>query len=83
MSLQNGKIICYPKKGKKLDDIPSLAFEVAIDELKSDMRDYSDELVYDIDSQRTEDGKYLITCFKIIDEKTKKGEFQRIFKKKC
>ena len=83
LSLQNGKIICYPKKGKTLDDIPSLAFEVAIEELKNDMRDYSDELVYDIDSQRTEDGKYLITSFKIIDEKTKNGEFQRIFKKKC
>ena len=57
--------------------------EVAIEELKNDMRDYNDELVYDIDSQRTEDGKYLITSFKIIDEKTKNGEFERIFKKKC
>lgn len=83
LSLQDDKIICYPEKGKTLDDIPSLAFEVAIEDLKADMRNYSDDLVYDIDSIRTEDGRYLITSFKAIDEKTKKEEFQRRFKKKC
>ena len=83
LSLQDDKIICYPEKGKTLDDIPSLAFEVAIEDLKADMRNYSDDLVYDIDSIRTEDGRYLITSFEAIDEKTKKEEFQRRFKKKC
>ena len=83
LSLQDDKIICYPEKGKTLDDIPSLAFEVAIENLKADMRDYSDDLVYDIDSRRTEDGRYFITSFEAIDEKTKKEEFQRRFKKKC
>lgn len=83
LSLQDDKIICYPEKGKTLDDIPSLAFEVAIENLKADMRDYSDDLVYDIDSRRTEDGRYFITSFEAIDEKTNKQEFQRRFKKKC
>ena len=83
LSLQDDKIICYPEKGKTLDDIPSLAFEVAIEDLKADMRNYSDDLVYDIDSRRTEDGRYLITSFEAIDEKVKKEEFQRRFKKKC
>lgn len=83
LSLQDDKIICYPEKGKTLDDIPSLAFEVAIENLKTDMRDYSDDLVYDIDSRRTEDGRYFITSFEAIDEKTNKQEFQRRFKKKC
>lgn len=83
LSLQNDKIICYPKNGKTLNDIPSLAFEVAIEDLKTDMRDYNDDLVYDIDSTRTEDGRYFITSFEAIDEKTNKEEFQRRFKRKC
>lgn len=83
LSLQDNKIICYPKNGKTLNDIPSLAFEVAIEDLKTDMRDYNDDLVYDIDSRRTEDGRYFITSFEAIDEKTNKEEFQRRFKKKC
>lgn len=83
LSLQDDKIICYPEKEKTLDDIPSLAFEVAIENLKADTRDYSDDLVYDIDSRRTEDGRYFITSFEAIDEKTNKEEFQRRFKKKC
>ena len=47
------------------------------------MRNYNDNLVYNIDSSRTEDGRYLITSFEVIDEKVKKEGFQRRFKKKC
>lgn len=83
LSLQSGKIICYPEKGKTLEDIPPLAFEVAIDDLKTDMRAYDDNLVYDIDSKVTEDGKYLVASFEAIDEKNKKEGFQKRLKKKC
>ncbi len=80
LSLQDNKIICYPVKGKTLDDIPSLAFEVAIDDLKYDMRDYKEEAEFDIERIRTEDNKYEITTFEMVDELKKKNEISRRLK---
>lgn len=80
LSLQDNKIICYPVKGRTLDDIPSLAFEVAIDDLKYDMRDYSEEVKFNIERTRTEDNKYEITTFDPQDELKNKNEISRRLK---
>ena len=80
LSLQDNKIIGYPVKGKTLDDIPSLAFEVAIDDLKYDMRDYSEQVEFDIERTRTEDNKYEITTFERVDVLKNKNEISRRLK---
>lgn len=81
LSLQDNKIICYPTEGKTLDEIPSLAFEVAIDDLKYDMRDYSEEAEFDIERTRTEDNKYEITSFERVEELKNKNKISRKLKK--
>lgn len=80
LSLQDNKIICYPTEGKTLEDIPSLAFEVATNDLKYDMRDYSEDAEFDIKRTRTKDNKYEITSFEKLDELENKSEIIRKMK---
>lgn len=83
LSLQNGKIIGYPVAGKKLSDIPSLAFNVAIEELKNDLRDYNIEAEYDIKSDITEDNKYLVSTFERTDIEKKERNQIKSLEIKC
>lgn len=63
LSINNEDIICYPKEGKTLDDIPSLAYEVAIQELKHDMKDYNEE-EFELETERKNNDKYLVISLK-------------------
>lgn len=73
LSLQDNKIICYPRKGKTLDEIPSLAFEVAVDDLKYGLKDYNDTDEFNIDSYRTRDNKYEVYNIEKVDELVNKN----------
>lgn len=81
LSLQDNKIICYPVKGKTLDDIPSLAFEVAVDDLKYDLKDYTEEIELGMETTRSLDNKYEIFTLEPLDELKNKNLMSRKLKK--